>query len=196
MPLVPWLCRKSSLLQSPSVFCLGFPYQCLWAVVPWPLPHTCTTSHPIMPTLPPCHTHYVDHSKHLLDNREKWFVRDCPRPSRCHLFSEPPPARAPFSAYMHSDAHPQSSWGDRPGSLSQECISHSGSTVPHRGPWSVHSSGRRCPHHTGSWPPEMDCWSLGSQEPEPLSVPGCFNIDPSGLRTHGPKSLLNSASIC
>lgn len=162
-PVCLWFPR--SPLSSPGhvqFFALGFPNQCLRPALPWPLPHAYIISspsalHPTMQTLPPYCTHYVEHSKYLLEKGEKWFAHGCPRPPQYHLSPEPFPTRVPFQAYLYSDAHPQLGLGGKDRSPAQEYTSHSGSTARHRGPWSAHSTGRRWCCHTCSWPPRLCC---------------------------------------
>lgn len=70
-----------SPLSSPGhvqSFALGFPNQCLRPVLPRPLPNAYiisspSTSLPTTQTLPPYCTHYVEHSKYLLEKGDKWF---------------------------------------------------------------------------------------------------------------------------
>ena len=159
MLLVPWLCQKSPLFsRPPSIFCpklspsmsQGCP--ALPLPISSPRPHTPACLPYVLTTLT-----YIDHSKYLLEKGEKWFAHGCPRPSSCHLSSEPFSARALFPAYMHSDVHPQLGLKDKPRIPAQGCTSHSGSTAHHRGPWSVHSSDQNCRCHTCNWPPEMGC---------------------------------------
>lgn len=136
---------------------LSFPHQDLSLPTPGHSPGECTISspsashlpgHPDLLTIASC----IEYSKRLLEKGERWFA-PCPRPSRPPLSPEPPPAGALPPAHLHSDARPQSGVEGRPRSPSQECTAHSRSKAPHRGSWSVRSSGQRCPRHTCSLPP-------------------------------------------
>lgn len=91
----------------------------------------------------------------------------------CELLPEAPPPGL-FPAHQRSAAHPQSGVEGRPRSPSQECSGHSGSTAPHRRPWSARSSGRRCPHHTCSRPSGGRLLITGGQETKPVGASGCF----------------------